>query len=263
MKRVFAVLLALGLSNAAWAEDFRWPQNQRLAISLSYDDALASQLDNAVPSLDKHNFKASFYVFPASEAFRTRLNEWGALAKNGHELGNHTLYHNCSKKLAGDWVRAHVDIDQLSVERMVMDVQINNTLLQALDGESVRTFTTPCGHMQAKDGNYVERSREYYYASKGQGIAGGFSVVAGPNGVTAKQMINYIHNVPENVKLINLIFHGIGGEHLSVDTHEHDELLNYLAKNKEQYWVDTYLKIMQHVKRTGSEDLRRSAGFVD
>lgn len=264
MKRFITSILAVSLVSApAWAQDFQWPNNQKLAISLSYDDALASQLDNAVPSLDKYKLKASFYVFPASDAFRSRLNEWKALSENGHELGNHTLYHNCSKKLAGDWVRPHVDIDQLSVERMLMDVKINNTLLQALDGKTERTFTTPCGHAEAKDGNYVELARDDYFASKGQGIAGGFSVVAGPSDVSAEQMIQYINNVPKGVKLVNLIFHGIGGDHLSVKAEEHEKLLEYLSANSDQYWVDTYLNIMRHVSDNASEAVRLKAGFAN
>ena len=55
------------------ANDFLWPGGQKVAVSLSYDDALNSQLDNAVPALDKYNLKASFYVLPSKSVMNERL----------------------------------------------------------------------------------------------------------------------------------------------------------------------------------------------
>ena len=33
-----------------------------VVVSLTYDDGLNSQLDNAVPALDRHGFKATFFL---------------------------------------------------------------------------------------------------------------------------------------------------------------------------------------------------------
>lgn len=77
-----------------------------IAVSLSYDDALDSQLDNAIPSLNHHNFRASFYIVPTSQSIRDRLSERREIALHGHELGNHTPYHPCSgSKPNCDWVK--------------------------------------------------------------------------------------------------------------------------------------------------------------
>ena len=240
--------LALICTACADPLEIRWPNNEKLAVSLSYDDALGSQLDNAVPVLDKFGFRVSFYIFPASESFRTRLNEWKTLAENGHELGNHTLHHNCSRKLSGNWVRPHVDIDKRTVEEMVMDIKIGNTLLQALDGKTERTFTPPCGHTETSDGDYLEAVKDEFVAIKGQGLQSGFSTLALPDGHTAGEMIKFVEDSGPKVKLVNIIFHGIGGDHISVDKKEHEKFIEYLAKNKDRYWVDTYLNIMKYAK---------------
>ena len=50
-----------------------WPEGRKIAVSLSYDDALNSQLDKALPALDKHKFKASFYVLANSDVMNTRM----------------------------------------------------------------------------------------------------------------------------------------------------------------------------------------------
>src|SRR5512138_1743299 len=79
------------VSAAAWAQppDFPWPDGQRAAVSLAYDDSLPSQLDNAIPALDRHGLKGSFYLTLAADPVRDRLEDWRAAARNGHELGNH------------------------------------------------------------------------------------------------------------------------------------------------------------------------------
>jgi len=52
-----------------------------MAVSLSYDDALDSQLDNAIPALNRHGLVASFYLTLMSPTLRHRLDEWRAAAR--------------------------------------------------------------------------------------------------------------------------------------------------------------------------------------
>jgi hypothetical protein len=63
------------------------------AVSLTYDDARNTQLPNLIPQLDQLGVKATFFItnmysFPGSKS------KWTDVAKNGHELGNHTSDHN-------------------------------------------------------------------------------------------------------------------------------------------------------------------------
>jgi hypothetical protein len=48
--------------------------------------------------------------------------------------------------------------------------------------------------------------------------------------------------------MVNFTFHGIGGDYLSVSSEAHEELVKYLAEHRKEYWTDTFLNIMQHVK---------------
>jgi hypothetical protein len=47
-----AVLSTVVAGAAAADRPFAWPPGIRAAVSLAYDDALDSQLDNAIPMLD-------------------------------------------------------------------------------------------------------------------------------------------------------------------------------------------------------------------
>lgn len=237
-----STLVSLFSCNLMAAEN--WPQGHKVAISLSYDDALNSQLDNALPALNQRGLKASFYVVPLSQAFKNRINEWKLLAKQGHELGNHTLFHACQKSKPGrDWVPPSNDLDNRPVLAMVDEVTVANTLLTAMDGETVHTLTPPCYDQMAKDGNYVEAVKGQFIGIKGNEDPN-FAVLLAPSDITAQQIIDFVEKQPKNIKLINVLFHGIGGDHLVTTTAEHAKFLDYLVTNKDKYWVDTYRNIM-------------------
>lgn len=142
--RMAAVCLAV-LPLCALAEGGGyWPEGRKAAVSLAYDDALDSQLDNAVPALARHGFKATFYVPPGQGTLDARLDEWRAVAQAGHELGNHSLFHQCEGTRPGrDWVVPHRDLHTTTVAQMHDQIQVANTFLRALDGRSERSFTSP------------------------------------------------------------------------------------------------------------------------
>jgi len=42
--------------------------------------------------------------------------------------------------------------------------------------------------------------------------------------------------------MINLTFHGIGGDYITTSTQAHEQLLAYLAAHRDAYWTDTFLR---------------------
>ena len=60
MSRLLLSICGLFAMACSHGEGIVWPNGARAAVSLSYDDTLNSQLDNAAPVLDKHGIKASF-----------------------------------------------------------------------------------------------------------------------------------------------------------------------------------------------------------
>lgn len=239
---LFSLIAVLGYISLCGAQT--WPDNQKIAVSLSYDDALDSQLDNALPALNKRGMKASFYIVPLSPAFKNRLPEWRALAEQGHELGNHSLFHACRHSKPGrEWVEPFNTLEQRPVKAMVNEITVANTLLNAIDGQTRRTFTPPCFDQQVQDGNYVNAIQSQFVAIKGlEGRE--FASLLAPEGLSSQQIIDFIEQQPATIKLINILFHGIGGDHLVTDTEEHTKLLDYLQAHSGIYWVDTYRNIM-------------------
>jgi peptidoglycan/xylan/chitin deacetylase (PgdA/CDA1 family) len=262
-KIVLGVLLSglVGASSVYAAEGdaaFKWPKGQKAAVSLSYDDALDSQLDHAIPTLNKYGLKGTFYVKLASPVIDKRLPEWRAAAKKGHELGNHSLFHQCSKSLPGrDWVEADQDLDKLTVGQMKDQVLLANTFLYAIDGKRERTFTAPCIDKNAGGKNYIDAIKSEFVAIKVE--SGGVTPdmnkldpyavgVAFPTNVTGQQLIDIVKEAAEKGTMANFTFHGVGGDHLSTSVEAHEELVKYLAAHKDIYWVDTFVNEMKYVR---------------
>ncbi|GAB3370028.1 polysaccharide deacetylase family protein [Massilia agri] len=239
---------------------FAWPDGARAAVSLAYDDALDSQLDNALPVLDRHGIRASFYLQLSNPSVARRMEDWRAAARRGHELGNHSLFHQCARsKPERGWVEAHRNLDTTSAEQMRDQVLLANIMLMAIDGRAERTYTAPCGDTLAGGRDYLPGVRASFVAIK-VGSNGGvveamdrldpYAVpVLAPSGVSGAQLIAIVKQAARQGTMVNFTFHGIGGDYLGVSAQAHEELVRFLAENRRLFWTDTFLDIMRHVRR--------------
>lgn len=255
---IVQAIFFVAVSRPAQADEtVSWPNGARVAISLSYDDALDSQLDHAIPALNKYDFKASFYLTLAHPSVHTRLAEWRAVAAAGHELGNHTIYHGCSKSQPGrDWVAPWLDFDTRTVADVVGEVTMANTVLHAIDGREQRTFTPPCIDELVGGENYLDAVAPLFVAIKSRdaGMPTGANFLIFPAGNSGTELIQMVRDHSQDGVLLNMLFHGVGGDHLTTSPEAHEELLQFLAANRDTYWVDTYLNIMTYVHQHESPD---------
>lgn len=253
-------LLAAMLCTTASAADggFHWPDGHTAAVSLGYDDALDSQLDHALPALDRRGFKASFYLPLSREAVIARLEDWRRAAASGHELGNHTLFHQCSGAAGGrGWIEPHRDLDAVSAAQMQDQARLASALLTAIDGRAERTFAVPCGETMAAGADYVTGLAPEFVAIRHHEGAMPGSLdqldpaavpVQVPAGASGAELIALVEAARARGGLVVLTFHGIGEAPLAVSVQAHEALLDHLAANRGAYWVDTFLSIMKHVR---------------
>jgi len=262
--RALLLFAALGCAcGSAFAGGFAWPEGKKAAVSLAYDDALDSQLDHALPALDRHRLKASFYLQLSRDPVRLRMDAWRAAAKEGHELGNHTLFHQCSAHAPGrEWVGPAQDLDTTTVARMVAQVDLANTMLQAIDGRSERTFTLPCGDRRAQDGDYVDAVADRFVGIKvpGPAVVDDMSTldpasvpVLAPEGMSGAQLIALVEQAGRKGTMVDFTFHGIGGDYLQTSVEAHEQLLAWLDAHRGEYWVAPFVDIMRWVRRQHSD----------
>src|SRR5436190_13096294 len=147
-------MAALIAQQATAAQSITWPSGTRAAIVLTYDDAIPSQLNYAIPALDAAGLKGTFFL---SNVRQADVERWKAVAASGHELANHTLTHPC---LAGTFeMPRRQQLENHTPESVLQEIGQQNVLLTALDGLQEHGFAVPCGQTLAGGSDYLEPLR--------------------------------------------------------------------------------------------------------
>lgn len=120
--------------------DFQWPEGKKMALSLTFDDARLSQIDNGIPLFDKFNVKATFYV--SRNNMLQRLEGWKKAVKNGHDIGNHALLHPCTINYG--WPQ-EAALENYDLHRMLAELDSATLVINDLLGIKPYSFAYPCG----------------------------------------------------------------------------------------------------------------------
>jgi peptidoglycan/xylan/chitin deacetylase (PgdA/CDA1 family) len=121
--------------------------NHSAAVSLTFDDARAVQLDVAVPELNKRHLRATFFVIVSK---LTRLDDWRKAQLEGHEIGNHSLTH------------PHPDVlNKADEEIQVEDAKL---FLDSNFRSDILTFAYPYAEISPGFAYWVKR---YNFAARG------------------------------------------------------------------------------------------------
>jgi peptidoglycan/xylan/chitin deacetylase (PgdA/CDA1 family) len=160
MNKVLLTALLMAASLATTAAEIAWPagtdrQVRKAAIVLTYDDALRSQLDVAIPQLDAAKFKGTFFL--DGDISSDAMLRWRKAAARGHELGNHSLFHPCPQAMLPD--RKNYLTDNYDVARMLEEIAAMNNILFGIDGLRSRTFSVPCSQTLVGGADYTEPLR--------------------------------------------------------------------------------------------------------
>lgn len=228
------------------------------AVVLTYDDGLNIDLTNVIPALDSVGLKGTFYISDYFDGLKDQIFKWRKAAEEGHELGNHTVWHPCEGGRPGrEFVKPESDLNNYTVSRMVKEIQTMNNTLKAIDGKSERTFAYPCGDMQIHDSSYLDPIKNEFVASRGVTPemllidkidlynVGCYTM----NGQSADEMIALVKKAMATHTLLVFLFHGVGGEHsLNVSLEAHSVLLHFLQQNEKDIWIAPMINIAKYIK---------------
>ena len=134
------IFLICSKVSSAQESAFIWPHGKKMAISLSFDDARASQVDAGTALLDTYKVKATFYVQPPT--VKNRLEGWKKAVASGHEIGNHSITHPCSGNFL--WSRNNA-LEDYSLKQMRTQLETANKQIEELLGVKPEVFAYPCG----------------------------------------------------------------------------------------------------------------------
>jgi Polysaccharide deacetylase len=245
-------LLALTTTASAQTK-FAWPAGQQAAILLTYDDALvASDVNVAAPQLDRAKLKGTFFLM-GKNLHAEDVQRWRALATAGHELGNHTINHPCRRGTYD--MPGQYNSESYNVEVLLTEIGVMNAMLTALDGRPTHAFATPCVQTTVGTG------QDYVTPLKASGMVSFIrdssvmpSFVDGPKimgngfvGTSGADMIAWVKQVESAGGLGVVVFHGVGGDYLSVTAEAHQQLVDYLAAHRSSIWTAPFTEAMTYV----------------
>ncbi|MGB7438657.1 MAG: polysaccharide deacetylase family protein [Candidatus Acidiferrum sp.] len=267
MKCWMTVLIAVFIAHAAYAQTeaptvtiARWPGDRLAAISLTFDDAMKTQLENAGPILKKHHLNGTFFARTGTTEWTQRKKEWQALAADGNEIANHTVNHPCLLKE----IQPHSqDYTPEMMEAEVRDgaAEIGKTIGSAHG----LAFAYPCGNMsfglpgeQARNqALFMTYVSHYSFAARGYGAASpqdpeNMNVLTITDlGMTeGKDFVALLEMAEPAVRERNwgvFCFHGVGGQWLSIKTEALEELASYLEQHSE-IWTTTFGDAVRYIQ---------------
>jgi peptidoglycan/xylan/chitin deacetylase (PgdA/CDA1 family) len=234
---------------------FPWPSSARAAVSLTYDDALASQLDLAAPALDRHGLKATFFLCDRDGGMSRREADWAALAAHGHELGGHTLSHPCRGARA--WLKPGESLEDFDEARLLAEFKASDAYLKRLGAAWPYSYAYTCGDTSLGDPprSYVPLVRGAYRAARG--IADRLSdpwtedlhLCAGIHADLrdGAGLIAMVEAALSAKAWAVFMFHGIGEGRLGVSAADHEALLAHLAARAGEVWVAPFLQVAERL----------------
>ena len=229
----------------------------KAVIVLTYDDALPSQLNIAIPQLDAAGFKGTFFL--DGDITSADMLRWRKVQNSGHELGNHSLFHPCPRAMLPD--RKNYFTENYDVDRMLGEIAAMNNVLFGIDGKTPRTYSVPCSQTLVGGVDYIDSLRKsglvQYVRTGGDQYLSFVSALRkqdvlrvpswGPvDSPGSTLLIAYVDRVRGARGLGVLQFHGVGGDYLEVSAQAHQELLDYLRKTPDVE-VMTFRDAMDYV----------------
>jgi peptidoglycan/xylan/chitin deacetylase (PgdA/CDA1 family) len=233
-------------------DKFVWPPGKKAAVSLTYDDALTSQLDHAAPALGQHHLRGTFFI---TENARNDADRWKDVVKRGHELAAHTMLHPCDG--AEGWVKKGNALQDYDAARMDAELRDSIGLLKALGAHrGPFTFAYPCGStwIGASYESYTPIVKRYFAAARGTA-----STLADPTtesfdnapavsgDKSGGELVHLVDDAVRDGGWLILMFHGVGGDFMSVDLDAHEALLTYLEQHRDAIWTDTFVRVSSYV----------------
>lgn len=232
-----------------------WPDGAKAAVSLTFDDAPPSQLDYAIPILDRSGLRGTFYVNPGPGGrFAQAVDRWRAAHDRGHEIGNHTLRHPCSGNFP--WVPRDRALEVWTLEDVEQDVlAARDHLCELLPGIGELSFAYPCGQTFVGRGaarqSYVPVIARHFSVARGLGESANDPSMCDLHclsswmveGLSAEALIGMLQPAVELGHWATFCFHGVGGDHIAVTSEAFAGLVDFLAERKDEIWTDSVMAV--------------------
>jgi peptidoglycan/xylan/chitin deacetylase (PgdA/CDA1 family) len=236
---------------------FPWPSGAKCAVSLTFDDARASQVDNGLPVLDRLGVRGTFYVMSGRVA--ERKADWAAAVAKGHEAGNHSMRHPCSGNFTFSRGKA---LENYTLAQMEAELVEASDAIEQLLGVRPATFAYPCGQTFVGRGaghtSYVPLVAKHFLVGRwfcnecsndpafmDLSLATSFAM----DDIPFETFLKWVETARAEGRWLILTGHDVGmGHWQSVRGEVLEQICAYCQDEANGVWIDTVAKIGQHVK---------------
>lgn len=239
-----------------------WPGGCQAAVTLSYDDGLPCHFETVAPLLESVGLRGTFYV-PVVTGLCKYSAQFRALAKSGHELGNHSLFHPCRcEGERANWLNPAFDLATYNERRWNEEMAVANFALQQVDDRSERTFGNTCfdnwiGPDEARVSLEPFMPR-HFLAARGQLTNRPVNLnpinfwnlgTVEADYRTFAELQSEIEAVVAAGGWIIYTMHGVGSEahRLFIDPGEHRRLVEWLGENAGRIWTAPMIEVVKHL----------------
>ncbi len=273
MKNISIIFLLFSLIVHDTHARIHWPEGKKAAVILTYDDGLKSQLQIVIPQLEKHNFRGTFFLY-GQVIKEEDIPEWRKASQRGHELGNHSMFHPCLSQTTGQTTKPCHSLECYSVKDMLIEIGMMNNFLYAIDGKKEHAYAYPCSQCVAGGEDY---SKPLLASGLSRFARGGdrgiitntdslnyamIPTLPAHTGISADSLIAYVQEAVEKGGLAIIVFHGVGGDYLTVDADEHKKLLDFLA-SRPDIWVGTFSEVLNAITTGKNTQKEQSTVRID
>jgi peptidoglycan-N-acetylglucosamine deacetylase len=266
---------AISAESAPLPKPTPWPQNRLAAVSLTFDDAMRTQLDNVRPILNKYSLRGTFFVITGpGSSWLKRTQDWEQLAREGNEIGSHTVNHPCLLEHA-------VNSLNYTPEMMLKEIRDSSRAILARAGtRRGMTFAYPCGDMtfgppsqQARNqALYLSYVAEFFFAARAYNSWAPvvpedlnpltISVLGWTEGKNSRHLLDKIQPLRQHRTWGVYTFHGVGGQWLSVRTETIEELARYLKEHSE-IWTAPFGDVVRYIQESKALKIRTKESGSD
>ena len=244
-----------------------WPDGCLAAVSLTFDDGSPSQLKYAVPMLNDADLPSTFYLIPRGDYYLEKLAPWREVAKAGHEIGNHTMGHICSRGFKNDPTAP--GLEGLTLADLEKDiVEAKRRLQQIAPQQTDMSFCYPCYMEHVGAGptrqSYVPVVAKHHIAGRGKREFPFANLPATVDlhytwswpaeRMRGSQIVGLVEACAANQCWGILTFHGINEGHLGVADSDFRELVNYLTVNHGRIWTAPVAKVARRIMEWRKEN---------
>jgi len=226
-------LLVSGLAQGSMPPDVtvaRFKGDRQAAVSLTFDDALPSHIESAIPSLDRYGLKGTFFLLLSNirQESTSNWDAWRGAVSNGHEAGSHTFTHPMLTQVR---------------DPALLDYEIAGSAkeIEAHLGVRPTSFAYP-----SSDVNHsVRQAVRLVYAFDRSDCR-----VWGGAGFQVEDGIKHVEQAVRRKEWFYCMLHGVGENTWGpIDPEIFDGLMAYLSRQSGTVWTDTYSRIAAYIAK--------------